>query len=109
MGEMINLWAVLLAGIINMILGALWYGSFFGKQWMKLAGKTKEDIDKSKSHMHKLYAGGFAASLIIAYVLALFVGEFGRRQVAYWASFWIWLGFYRCCFNGSGSLVRKSV
>ena len=39
----INYWAVLVAAVAYMILGAIWYSPIlFGSAWMRLIGKTKE-------------------------------------------------------------------
>lgn len=51
----INIWALLVCILINMILGALWYSPvLFGNKWLTLIGKkadeiTKEDANKSMS------------------------------------------------------------
>ncbi len=37
----INYGAVLVAAIIEIVLGFLWYGPFFGKMWMKSIGVTE--------------------------------------------------------------------
>jgi hypothetical protein len=41
----INIWAVVIAVVINMALGSVWYSSLlFGDKWMNLIGKKKEDL-----------------------------------------------------------------
>ena len=38
----INYWAVLVAGVAYMVLGAIWYTpALFGNAWLKAIGKTK--------------------------------------------------------------------
>ena len=37
----VNVWAVLVAGIVFWGLGALWYGVLYGEKWMAALGKTK--------------------------------------------------------------------
>ena len=45
----VNIWAVILAGISYLILGALWYSPLlFGKQWMELNGFTEKDLKTNK-------------------------------------------------------------
>jgi hypothetical protein len=68
----INFLAVLVAAAIRMAVGALWYSSAgFSKQWMALAGITKEKMDEAmKKGMGKLYATEFGGSLITSLVLA---------------------------------------
>lgn len=40
----INWIAVLVAGLIPMILGAIYYGPLLGKQWLSSMGKTEEEM-----------------------------------------------------------------
>ena len=96
----INYLAVLASGIASMIIGALWYGPLFGKQWMALSGKTPADIKAAKAKgMAKSYALMFVGALVMAYVLAhalVFASEYlGAVGVAagLMAGFWNWLGF----------------
>ena len=37
----VNLLAVLAAGIVPMVVGALWYGPLFGKRWLELMGNHR--------------------------------------------------------------------
>lgn len=96
----INYLAVLLCGIASVVLGSLWYGPLFGKQWMALSGMTHEQIEQGKSKsMVKLYALAFIGSLVMAYVLAhalLFASAYfnaGGLSAGLMAGFWNWLGF----------------
>src|ERR1041385_7879289 len=95
----INYWAILVAGIANMVVGALWYGPIFGKTWMKLMGLNKDDMGKMKMSANAAYIGGFVTSLIMAFVLAHdafawsnFMGG-GTFSFALQLAFWIWLGY----------------
>lgn len=94
----INLIPVIIAGVINMILGALWYSPFvMGKLWMRSMGKTDEEIKAgfSSASMGITYVVNTIASLVFAYVLAhivkfAFLNTFSQgAQVG----FWVWLGF----------------
>ncbi len=93
--QSINYPAVLAAVIINMALGSVWYGPLFGKQWMKLTGRTKESMEKDKSDMPKVMGGMALLALVQALVLAAFVGYSGAVTVLSGAivGFWAWLGF----------------
>ncbi len=65
----INYWAVLVAGIAYMIVGALWYSPvLFGGAWMRGIGKSKEQIAKDFSPVNYFLALIF--SLIAAYGIA---------------------------------------
>src|SRR3989344_1871712 len=91
----INLIGVVLAGIVGMTVGALWYGPIFGKQWMKLMGFTKETINEAKKNgMMVNYGLGLLGQLATAYALALLTAfsfqYFGG--FSYSIIFWIWFG-----------------
>ncbi|MBX4188550.1 DUF1761 domain-containing protein [Candidatus Saccharibacteria bacterium] len=87
----INWLAVLVAALINMVVGALWYSSAgFVKPWMKLTG-------------HKMGGGsagpGYAISAVGALLQAFILVHFVRYAGAITAvrgaeaGFWLWLGF----------------
>lgn len=73
----VNYLAVVLAAIATQPLGALWYGPLFGERWMTLRGYTREDAGDPGS----AYAIGFAAHLVMAYVLARLVDMVGAVDV----------------------------
>ncbi len=96
----INYLAVLSAALLSMVVGFLWYGPLFGKQWMLLAGMTKEKIDEMKKKgMTNAYCLMFVGSLIMAYVLshaiifATFYLKTSGISVGLMVGFWNWLGF----------------
>lgn len=65
----INYWAVLVAALAYMVVGALWYSQvLFGKSWMKGIGKTKEQIDADFSPLNFLWT--LILSIIAAYGIA---------------------------------------
>lgn len=96
----INYLAVFIAAIIAIVLGFLWYGPFFGKQWIKLMGFSKEDIEKGKKQdMMKSYALMSLGSLVMAYVLA-HTTEFAMTYTKTYgltggimSGVWTWVGF----------------
>ena len=50
----VNYLAVLVAAIVNMVVGALWYSPLlFGKAWMKLTGFNKKQLKKAKEKAKK--------------------------------------------------------
>lgn len=69
----INHIATLSAALSMFILGGLWYGPLFGKQWMDANGFTNEDLKKGSPA--KQYGLGLLFSIIIAYNLAAFLGD----------------------------------
>ena len=72
----LNWWAVIVAAIAYMALGAVWYSPpLFANAWMKGIGKTKEQI-----------TAGFSP---LAYVWALilsFVAAYGIARIYVWAN-----------------------
>jgi hypothetical protein len=97
----INLIAVVLAAVANMVVGMLWYGPLFGKKWQALMGFTPESMKSMKMTAAQAIAGGCVTAFIMAYVLAhdAFVwGAFFGTSVApsvfaLQLAFWIWLGY----------------
>lgn len=92
----VNLLAILGAAVFSMIIGFIWYSPIiFGKTWMRLSGVTEEKIKDSKKLMLPMYGLTFLSSLILAYVLALFINLGNETTIlqGLTLSFWIWLGF----------------
>ncbi|MEK6826135.1 MAG: DUF1761 domain-containing protein [Nanoarchaeota archaeon] len=77
----INLLAVLVSAIVMQLIGMFWYSkSAFGKSWMQLMGFNDKKISKAKKKgMGKLYIISFISSLVLAYILALFIKTSGVR------------------------------
>jgi hypothetical protein len=92
----INYLAVLVAAIASIVLGFLWYGPLFGKQWIKLMNFDKKKMKEAKNKsMGKTYVVMTIGTLITSYVLAHFVDYLDASNIAgaLQAAFWIWLGF----------------
>lgn len=90
-----NYIAVVVAAILNMVLGYVWYGPLFGNMWMKLTGRTKESMKGEKDQMPMVMGSMFLGALVMAYVLAVFVKMAGAGTIAEGAmvGFWAWFGF----------------
>lgn len=90
----INYWAVLVAAIVQMVLGFLWYGPLFGKPWMRMMGITQEQIQKAKG---KSMAGSYfimlIGSLLMSWILAHAVVFASAYLFFYGASAGIAIGF----------------
>ena len=87
----VNYIAVVLGAVLNMILGALWYGPVFGKLWLKLIGKKAEEI-QSKPWLYILsFIGAFLAAMVLALVVRAF-GSVGFSGGVL-AGLVVWLGF----------------
>lgn len=92
-GTDINYLAVLIAAILSMAIGALWYSpAMFSKPWMKLVGKKEKDLQGGSS---VAYAIAMLAFLLIAFVMAHFVRYVGANNVVRGleTGLWLWMGF----------------
>jgi hypothetical protein len=86
----INWAAVLVAALINMVTGSLWYSkALFAKPWIKLTGK--KDMEGGGVG----YAVAMAGALVQAWIMAHFVVYASSNT--FWegvvTGFWLWLGF----------------
>lgn len=104
MSSSINYLAIVAAGVASTIIGTMWYTVLFGKQWTRFMGITEVRMGEMKKRgMGKIYGANFAATLVMAFVLAQFVSAwnitdmFGALRLA----FWIWLGFIATTMLGS--------
>lgn len=100
MEVVINYWAVLAAAAAAIVLGSLWYGPLFGKQWMRIVGISMGEMTPAvRRSMIRSYAILTVSILVLAFVLAHLVaiafdvvdmeGIFAGVTVA----IWLWLGF----------------
>ena len=89
--EGINLLAVFIAGITNMVIGMIWYGPLFGRRWMTLMKFNEKELNKAKENdMTVKYVLAFLASLLMAIGLAYAVKTSPEGILI---AFWIWLTF----------------
>jgi len=100
----VNYVAVLVAAIAGFVIGFIWYSpKVFGKMWMTLSGIDKEAKEKEKKGMGKNIVFGFISTLVMSFVLAVFIGMAGANTLAAGAqtAFWLWLGFIATVNLGS--------
>ncbi len=95
---MVNIWAVLVIGVIYMVLGSLWYGPFlFGKNWGRIIGVDMDSLtpEQKKGMQKKMWPSyfiNFVTTVIMTYVLALFIKSgVGGGGIA--TGIWLWAGF----------------
>ncbi|OGT83726.1 MAG: hypothetical protein A3H91_11560 [Gammaproteobacteria bacterium RIFCSPLOWO2_02_FULL_61_13] len=68
-----NFLAVLLAAVVNFVLGGLWYSPLlFARVWQRESGVTDEQL--KTANMAMIFGLAFVLSLIAALVFALFLG-----------------------------------
>ena len=107
----INIWAVLLATVSSMVVGALWYSkAAFGRRWMDLA---RVDESRTQSSVVGAYALTLFASFLTAAVLA---GSVAIAQEFYGGSFFVnsivtgvilWIGFTAARFLTHDAFERR--
>ncbi len=106
----INILAVFAAAIINVIIGFVWYSpAVFGHQWLALIGKSEKDLDEMKKSASKAYTLSFLGSLIMSYVLSLFIYYTQATNLfeGLKTGFWLWLGFIAVVFFNSYLFAKK--
>lgn len=92
----INYWAVLVAAIVNMAVGSIWYGPVFGKMWMSLTGLTKDSMKSMPLSVAQAMGLGLVTALLMSYVLAYFAFVYGAvgASEALTLALLVWLGFF---------------
>ncbi len=95
----LNLLAVLVAAISTMVIGFLWYSPIlFAKPWMREMGYDPEDkarVKEMQKSAGPAYMGSFIASLVSAFILALFFHwlHVQNLNLGLLVAFHVWLGF----------------
>lgn len=95
MDIVINYWAVLTCGVLAMIIGWLWYGPLFGKQWMRVVGAEGMDEAAIKEMQKKampLYGVQLLLVLFQVWVLAYYIAGWEEAS-GLTNALWIWAAF----------------
>jgi hypothetical protein len=93
----VNYIAVVVAAVAIFILGGLWYSPvLFAKRWVKLIGKTEEEMKAASPAPAPLmflaaFVCGFLVSLVLAVLLNHFINMSALRGAEVGAG--CWLGF----------------
>ncbi|MEK7613011.1 MAG: DUF1761 domain-containing protein [Patescibacteria group bacterium] len=88
-----NYLAVLVAALAAFGVGALWYSFLFQKPWMELMGFDADSMRSMPLTGTQAMGIGFVTTLVMVYVLAIFVSVAPNVQGALMLAFWLWLGF----------------
>ncbi len=92
----INYLAVLVATVVQFIIGAVWYMPLFGKLWGDIHGfdqNSPEAQEAMKKGMPPLLITQFVMTLITSLVFALLLNGFPADWNIYGLAFFYWLGF----------------
>ncbi len=111
----INLLAVLVAAIATMMVGFLWSSPLlFAKAWMREMGYDPNDKAKTeemKKSAGPAYGGSFLASLVSAFILALFLHWLRVESLHFglMVGFHVWLGFVATVQFTSALFTKQSM
>ncbi len=100
----IHLLAVVVAAVLAMVVGTLWYGPLFGKPWMRMTGMDMKNMShEEKMKMRKGMGGKYLLQFIGALVMAFILSRAYLHTSAYLdnkgivtglsVGFFAWLGF----------------
>ena len=92
----LNYVAIGVATVAQFIMGAVWYMPIFGKIWGTMHGYDKlspEEQDQAQKGMGPYLVVQFGVTLLLTWVLALFVSELSSEWHAFGAAGFLWLGF----------------
>ena len=68
----VNWLAVLLGTVVSMALGALWYGPLFGQLWLRLIGKTEDELEQNPTMYIKTAVAAFLGMLALNVIVVTF-------------------------------------
>lgn len=89
----VNWLAVLVAAIVPLVVGFLWYGTLFKTRWLALMETTEEEIQKDFNPL-KTHGGSFVLSFVTAFVLAqLLADSSGGAMVGVHVGLLVTVGF----------------
>jgi hypothetical protein len=78
MFAIINPWAVLVAAIVAYLVGWAWYSPIlWQKPWMQARGDSGKNWEEGKKEMPKVMFYGFVNTLLMSYVIAVFLALIG--------------------------------
>jgi len=95
----VNMWAVLVCGLVTMVLGFLWYSPMlFAKPWMVLMGYDPNDkakIAEMQKSAGPSYFMSLIASIVTAFALGKVIGVAGASTPidGLKIGLLVWLGF----------------
>ncbi len=96
----VNYFAVITGALISMVVGAIWYGPLFGKQWMELVGGDSSADKEMQKSVGFFYFIQFVLTLFQVLVLSHLVAD-TTRVGGLERSLWIWAAFVVPTLAGS--------
>lgn len=76
----VNFIAIVVSAVVIFIVGGLWYSPvLFAKRWVRLIGKTEEEMKAGQSVPAPLmFLSAFVSGLLVAFVLAVLLSHFAN-------------------------------
>lgn len=109
----VNWLAIVGATVVAMIIGSLWYGPLFGKQWMKLVKLSKKDVAKEwKKPMAVMVAMAFLQALIVKHFIvfvAYFYADMSQLSLGILTGFWLFAGISLPLVLASNMFARRHI
>ncbi|MCY3999376.1 MAG: DUF1761 domain-containing protein [Bacteroidetes bacterium] len=89
-----NWFAFIIAIVMPMVVGSLWYGPLFGKKWMEMMNLSEEQI-RENLNPAKSYGGSIIGSILTAYAFSLLITwlDMGTLSGGLTVGFIAWVGF----------------
>ncbi len=69
----VNWIAVLVTALAGFVIGGLWYGPLFSKPWMQASGVKTGNMTTAQTV--RLFASAYVLNVIIAFALAILIGD----------------------------------
>ena len=92
----INYAAILVASVVQFVIGAIWYTPVFGKVWGKIHGFDKVSPAEQKMMMKEMppfLVVQLLSTIVTTFVFALLASEFPSSWDIYVLAGLFWLGF----------------
>lgn len=109
----INWLGIFAATVAAMIIGSLWYGPFFGKQWMKLVKLTKKETEKAwKIPMAVMVIMAFLQAIIVKHFIiftAYFYPDTSDVWIGILTGFWLFAGVAMPLVLSANMFARRPI
>jgi hypothetical protein len=103
----LNFFAIGVSAMSSFILGGLWYSPLlFGKVWMKETGITEQAA--KNQNMVKIFGLAFIASVVIAFNLAMFLGNSSTLETGVFYGFLAGFGWVAMSFGINDLFEQRS-
>ena len=92
----LNFVAIIVASVVQFVIGAVWYMPLFGKLWAKIHGFNElspEAQKESQKGMAPLLFAQFIVTVVTTVVLAMFLPVLPLEWNPYGIAGFFWLGF----------------